>query len=421
MSDKKRRLPIGIENFGDICKENFYYVDKTGMIQKLLNDWGRVNLFTRPRRFGKSLNMDMLKSFFEIGLDCSCFDGLAVSMDEELCRKHMGKYPVISLSLKDINGSDVESAVQSLEILISDEARRLCRKYDLSGSSRLLVNDKKRLSDIMEENFETRSHLVNSLKTLSQLLSIHCEKKVVLLIDEYDVPLDKAYEHGYYGQMSELIRSLFSAVLKSNEHLYFAVLTGCLRIAKESIFTGLNNFVVNSIADVEYAEYFGFTDGEVREMLRYYGMEDAYETIKEWYDGYRFGGTEVYCPWDVVNYLRALQSRRDAEPELYWINSSSNSIIRNLLENATQTTKNQLELLISGEVIEKKIIPELTYTDMENRDLDIRESYLWSVMYATGYLTEAEEMKNGLRRLRIPNYEIREIFKEKILGWINPR
>ena len=417
MIENQKKLPIGIDSFQKIRKENFYYVDKTRLIEELLNDWGEVNLFTRPRRFGKSLNMDMLKSFFEIGTDFSAFEGLAIRKQTELCNKYMGQYPVISLSFKDVGGADYTSACQTLSTIISDEAGRICRNYGLLSSDKLLESDKVRLNSILEGDYHLYSDITNSLKLLSQLLCVHCGKNVILLLDEYDVPLDKAYQNGYYEQMSDTIRDLLSMALKSNRYLHFAVLTGCLRIAKESIFTGLNNFVVNSISDVEFAEYFGFTDIEVKNMLQYYGLDSLYETIKEWYDGYHFGQTDVYCPWDVINYLRKLRTAKNAQPELYWVNSSSNSIIRNMLNNATQTTKSQIEMLISGETVKKKIMPELTYKDLDNEDITIRETYLWSVLYATGYLTGTEQMANGLTALKIPNHEVQEIYTEKIQNW----
>lgn len=415
MNEKRKRLPIGIDSFSKIRKENFYYVDKTGFIKDLLNDWGEVNLFTRPRRFGKSLNMSMLKAFFEFGAEASLFDGLIIGREKELCQTYLGKYPVLTLSFKDVNGRDYKEAYQILCSVVSDEAQRLCRQYGLLESRKLLDSEKQLLEDIVCSKFE--AGVTGSIKLLCRVLSVHCEKEVIFLLDEYDVPLDKAHQNGYYEEMLTMLRNMLSMALKSNSDLHFAVLTGCLRIARESIFTGLNNFVVNSVSDVEYAEHFGFTDEEVRKMLAYYDAEDAYDDIREWYDGYHFGQENIYCPWDVVNYLRKRLSNNLAQPESYWVNSSGNSIIRNILNGATQTTKAQLEALISGEVIEKKITPELTYKDLNDKNVNVREAYLWSVMYATGYLTEIEKTAGGLSRLKIPNREIREIYDEKILEW----
>lgn len=419
MEGRLKRLPVGIEYFSELREGNFYYVDKTGLICNLLDDWAKVSLFTRPRRFGKSLNMDMLRMFFEQGTDPSVFEGLEISSHPELCEEYMGKYPVISLSLKDVNGADYASACQMLAMIVSNEADRLCRKYQLLESGRLTENDRDVLNDMLSRKFEFG--IAGSLKTLSKVLYTHCGTDVVVLIDEYDVPLDKAYQNGYYDQMLGTIRDMLSMVLKTNPYLNFAVLTGCLRIAKESIFTGLNNFVVNSISDIQFAEYFGFTDDEVKAMLEYYQLGEFYGTIKEWYDGYQFGQVKVYCPWDVVNYLRKLRVSREAKPEAFWVNSSSNSIIQSILTDATQTTKNQIEMLISGEVIEKKIMPELTYKDLDNEDITVRETYLWSVLYATGYLTDAGRAENGLYRLKIPNREVREIYDEKIKSWYNTK
>lgn len=415
MNEKRKRLPIGIDSFSKIRKENFYYVDKSGLIKDLLNDWGEVNLFTRPRRFGKSLNMSMLKAFFEIGAKSSFFEGLIISREKELCQSYMGKYPVLMLSFKDVNGRDYEEAYQILCSIIRDEAQRLCRQYELLESKKLLDSEKLFLKDILCGKFDTG--ISGSIKLLCRVLAVHCDKEVIFLLDEYDVPLDKAYQNGYYEEMLTMLRNMLSMALKSNNDLHFAVLTGCLRIARESVFTGLNNFVVNSVSDVEYAEYFGFTDEDVRKMLDYYDMMDVYDVIREWYDGYHFGQKNVYCPWDVVNYLRKRLACKFAEPESYWVNSSSNSIIRKILDGATQTTKAQLETLISGEVIEKKITPELTYKDLDDGNANVREAYLWSVLYATGYLTEIEKTAGGLSRLKIPNREVREIFDEKIIEW----
>lgn len=355
----KKKLPIGIEFFKDFKRDDFYYVDKTGFIRDLINLRGSVNLFTRPRRFGKSLNMNMLKTFFEIGADPVLFDGLEISKETTICEQYLGKYPVISISLKDVEGLEFQTAYDMLGSAISEEARR----FDyLLESHRLTQSDKKRLNRLIDEEFEKQAFLHNSLRILTELLFKHYGIPVIVLIDEYDVPLDKAHQDGYYPEMVRLIRSLFSQVFKTNPNIYFAVITGCLRIAKESIFTGLNNFKVRTISDIDFAEYFGFTDNEVRDMLSYYGLEDSFNEIKEWYNGYHFGDKDVYCPWDVVNQCDKLRAWKEAPMEAHWENSSSNAIVQEILENATETTKSQIEALISGEAVEKVLIPELTYT-----------------------------------------------------------
>ena len=410
---EKRKLPIGVEFFREFHTENFYYVDKTGFIGELLRTRGTVNLFTRPRRFGKSLNMDMLKSFFEIGGDAALFDGLQISRDVELCQQYMGKYPVLFLSLKDVEGGDLNTAYDNLGILISEEAAR----FDfLLESERLTKEDKAKLLRLIEGGFEKKATLYSSLKILTRLLHRHYAMPVIVLIDEYDVPLDKAYQDGYYPQMVSLIRSLFSQVLKTNPDLYFAVVTGCLRIAKESIFTGLNHFKICTISDIDCAEYFGFTDDEVRKMLEYYGVEERISDIKEWYDGYRFGTTDVYCPWDVINQCDKFRADKNARMESHWENSS-NAIIQNIIEDATEATKAEIEALISGECVEKELVPELTYTDLDSRDIDVRQTYLWSVLFATGYLTDAGAPEGERHKLVIPNREVLGIYEKKIRSW----
>jgi hypothetical protein len=409
-----KKLPIGIEFFKDFKRDNFYYVDKTGFIRDLVNTRGSVNLFTRPRRFGKSLNMDMLKSFFEIGTDPELFEGLEISKETEICEQYLGKYPVISISLKDVEGMEFETAYDMLGNVVGEEARRLDM---LLESDRLSQADKNNLCGLMEENFEKPGNLHRSLRILTELLCKHYGIPVIVLIDEYDVPLDKAYQDGFYPEMVRLIRSLFSKVLKTNPNVYFAVITGCLRIAKESIFTGLNNFKVRTISDVEFAEYFGFTDQEVKDMLSYYGAEKAFGAIKEWYDGYRFGETDVYCPWDVINQCDKLRVRADAPMEAHWENSSSNAIVQDILVDATETTRSQIEALISGEAVEKVLVPELTYTDFDSEDQEVRQTYLWSVLFATGYLTDKDEPVNGIHKLVIPNKEVRGIYEKRIRSW----
>ncbi len=416
MDYTKKKLPIGIEFFRHLRDEGYYYIDKTGMIRDLICSWGTVNLFTRPRRFGKSLNIDMLKTFFEIGTDTSYFEGLAIMQDKALCQKYMGKFPVISISLKDVNGMTCTEALERMGYTISREARRM---QFLLDSDKLTTIEKELLKELCYPDIEPKKQK-NSLAILSELLFKHYNQKVIILLDEYDVPLDKAYQNGYYKEMVSHIRSFLSNALKTNDYLHTAVITGCLRIAKESIFTGLNNFSTDTISDISFAQYFGFTDTEVKDLLKYYDLDAFYETIKEWYDGYRFGKQEIYCPWDVINYCKKLLDDKKHKPEAFWANSSSNYIIQDILAHASETTKGQIELLISGETIEQRIIPELTYTDLDNEDITIRETYLWSVLYAAGYLTKAARETDGyLHRLVIPNKEILQIYRDKIQSWYN--
>lgn len=409
-----KKLPIGIEFFDNFKKDNFYYVDKTGFIRELMDTRGSVNLFTRPRRFGKSLNMDMLKTFFEIGTNQEYFEGLEISKEKGFCERYMGKYPVISISMKDIEGDDFQIAYDMLGGVICEEAERLAF---LLESNKLLPSEKEKLNRLMKGDFTKTVDLHRSLRVLTQLLFKHYEIPVIVLLDEYDVPLDKAYQKGYYSQMVSLIRSLFSHVLKTNKYLYFAVITGCLRIAKESIFTGLNNFKVRTISDVRFAEYFGFTAEEVKELLHYYSLDEKFDIMKEWYDGYRFGQEEIYCPWDVINQCDKFLESEDAPMEAHWENSSSNAIVQDILENATETTKSQIEALISGEIVEKVLAPELTYTDLGSKDAEVRQTYLWSVLFATGYLTDAGKTENGVHKLVIPNREVRGIYEKRIRSW----
>lgn len=412
----KKRLPVGIENFEEFSAENFYYVDKTMFIAELLQNWGKVNLFTRPRRFGKSLNMSMLKCFFEIGGDPALFSGLKITKEKELCEEYMGQFPVISISLKSVDGLNFESASAALRTVIGDEAGRF-RFLRESGS--LDDEDKNAYSRLI--NVEVKSNasyamsdstLIDSLKTLSRLLAKHYNRKVILLIDEYDVPLDKAFQSGYYDEMVTLIRSLFGNALKTNENLYFAVLTGCLRISKESIFTGLNNLNVMTISDPYFCDSFGFTEDEVLEFLRYYGLEEFHDTVKEWYDGYQFGNTSVYCPWDVIKYVQILWKDRDAEPGNYWANTSGNDIIRRLLKKADQTTRDEIEQLINGGAIVKGIRQELTYRDIEDSVDNI-----WSVLYSAGYLTQHGRLPGKRIRLALPNREVKELFVDLVKDW----
>lgn len=416
--NEMKKLPIGEEFFSNIRTKDFYYVDKTDFIADFLRTRGSVNLFTRPRRFGKSLNMDMFKSFFEIGADASLFDGLKISNEPQLCERHMGKYPVISISLKDVEGDDFDIACDSLGILVSEEASR----FDfLMESRRLTQSDHTKLKQLIDGDFEKRAFLHNSLKLLTRLLCKYYGKPAIILIDEYDVPLDKAYQYGYYPQMARLIRSLFSQALKTNKNLEFAVITGCLRIARESIFTGLNNFKVRSISDEDCAQYFGFTDEEVKKMLEYYGIEERFPDLKEWYDGYHFGHTDVYCPWDVINQCDKLRISKTAKMESHWENSSSNSVIQDMIEDSTESTKAEIETLISGGSVVKTLVPELTYADLDSKNSDVRQTYLWSMLFATGYLTDLGEADGGSHRLVIPNKEILGIYEKKIRSWFRTK
>lgn len=408
----KKMLPIGIEDFRKIRTENFYYVDKTAMIRDLLYRWGEVNLFTRPRRFGKTLNMSMLKEFFEIGSDKTIFDGLRISEEKQLCGKYMGQFPVISITLKNVSGLNYQEAYTALKRTIGTEARR----FDfLQKSGRLDAGDQSMyaaLTDIKDGKYTMGEEvLADSLCVLSGLLARHYNKKVILLIDEYDVPLDKSFQNGYYTEMISLLRNLFGSVLKTNSNLYFAVLTGCLRVAKESIFTGLNNFKVFSITDFTCASSFGFTDAEVKKMLSYYGVENKYSAVREWYDGYLFGDTEVYCPWDVINYVDQLRDRESLEPQNYWINTSGNDAVSYLIRKmGNGVLKSEIESLIAGETIEKEIREDLTYNELYTSVNNV-----WSLLFMTGYLTWRGTGERNRLELAIPNLEIRSIFTEQIM------
>lgn len=404
-----KKLPIGIENFEKLRQEDFYYIDKTQLIEQLLTRWGEVNLFTRPRRFGKSLNMSMLQSFFEIGKDKTLFDGLRISDNQELCEKYQGKFPVVSVSLKGINGATYEEARRFLIKTINEEARRLSI---LSDSTELDETDHELLTQLKKKEM-TNDSLVYSIRELTELLEKHYGRKVIVLIDEYDVPLAKANENGYYDEMVLLIRNLFENALKTNSSLKFAVLTGCLRIAKESIFTGLNNFKVYSITDKSFDETFGFTDAEVRELLRYYGQEKYYETVKEWYDGYRFGNVDVYCPWDVINFCSDHLADPGLEPKNYWANTSGNSVISHFIDSVgkpQKLTRMELEQLVNGGIVQKEINSELTYKELYS-SID----NLWSTLFMTGYLTQRGEPSGNRYNLVIPNREIRNIITNHIL------
>ncbi len=408
------KLPMGIEDFEEIRSMGYYYVDKTGLIRTLLENPCKVCLFTRPRRFGKTLNMSMLKYFFETGSDRGLFDGLEIAGETEICDAYLGKLPVISLSLKSAEGKTFDKTRKKLQSIIGNEAVRFSF---LSESDRLNETERQQYAKLIElddaGDFAMSGELLeNSLLMLSRFLHKHYGQKTIILIDEYDVPLDKAYQSGYYDSMVDFIRTLFGQALKTNSSLYFAVLTGCLRISKESIFTGLNNLNIYTVKDIQYNEYFGFMDTDVRKMLAYYGFTDRYDTIKEWYDGYRFGSLGIYCPWDVVSYCHALKMNPFSVPQNYWVNTSSNTIVRRFIEKAKTSDRNEMEHLINGGSVRKRIRQELTY-----RDMDTKFDNLWSFLYMTGYLTQQGEDENGLTELIIPNREIRWIYAEQIRDW----
>ena len=412
----RKKLPIGIDGFEKIRTNDFYYVDKTMFIKELLQNWGEVNLFTRPRRFGKTLNMSMLKSFFETGSDPALFDGLRIAREKELCEKYMGKFPVIFISLKSVDGLKYDSAVAALRTVIGNEAGRF---RFLRESSKLDEDDKNSYNQLVSVEIKgntkydmTDAVLTDSLQTLSLLLYKHYGQKVILLIDEYDVPLDKAFQSGYYDEMVNLLRNLLGNALKTNDSLYFAVLTGCLRISEESIFTGLNKLNVMTISDPYFCDNFGFTEDEVTELLNYYGLGDFHDTVRDWYDGYQFGDTSVYCPWDVIKYAQILLKDKEAEPENYWANTSGNDLVRRLLKKANQTTRNDVERLINGETITKTIRQELTYRDVEDSIDNI-----WSVLYSTGYLTCRRRVPGKQMELALPNREVRELFIDLVNDW----
>ena len=411
--NRQLKLPVGIESFQEIRQLGFYYVDKTKMIEHLLSQWGKVNLFTRPRRFGKTLNMSMLRYFFEIGTAPTLFDGLFISQNKELCETYLGKFPVVFLSLKNVDGLTFEKARYRLTELIAKEAERF---GFLADSDRLSENEKKMYQALtaLSDGRYTMDELllVSAIQTISQLLYRHYGQKIILLMDEYDVPLDKAFQHGYYREMVSLIRGMFGQALKTNDFLYFAVLTGCLRVSKESIFTGLNNLKVLASTDARFDEYFGFTDEEVKILLEAYHLESHMEETKEWYDGYHFGNADIYCPWDVISHVDRLCGEPTAAPQAYWINTSGNDLVKRFIEKADKTTRDEIEALIAGELIEKPIRLELTYDEIDNSI-----NNLWSVLFTTGYLTQAGRTEQGDYRLRIPNKEVREVYKLQIQEW----
>jgi len=414
----RKKLPVGVDGFEKIRTQGFYYVDKTMFISDLLENWGEVNLFTRPRRFGKTLAMDMLKSFFEIGCKKELFEGLKITQKQKLCEEYMGRFPVIFITLKGVSGTSFSAAMNAMQNVIGNEALRFeC----LRNSERLSTAEKEKYAQLTKISAGTKDKaiydmsdavLMESLKTLSQLLSKHYGEKVILLIDEYDVPLDKAFQGGYYEEMVSFIRNLFSNVLKTNPDLYFSVITGCLRISKESIFTGLNNLKVNTITNPRFNEYFGFTDEEINEMLSFYGLETHKEEIKDWYDGYRFGKEQIYCPWDVISYCDDLLADPAMPPKNYWSNTSENALVKRFIYKADQTTKDEIEQLLNGKTVVKRIKQELTYND-----LDSSIENLWSILFSTGYLTQKKNTYGDELELLIPNKEIMKLFIRLVEDW----
>ena len=413
----KLKLPVGIEDFREIRRKDFYYIDKTGLIEQLLDSWGKVNLFTRPRRFGKTLNMSMLRYFFETGTDKTLFEGLHISQRSDLCEEYMGKFPVVSLTLKGVDGLTFERAKNKLLKYIALEAERFNL---LKNSDKLTDNEKQRYGALIRmqdgKYVMDEDTLESALQTLSELLYRHYGQKVIILIDEYDVPLDKAYQNDYYREMVVMIRSLFGEALKTNEFLQFAVLTGCLRVSKESIFTGLNNFKIFSITDLRFDEQFGFTEDEVEKMLKDYQLETHLASMKEWYDGYRFGDADIYCPWDVINRVDDLCDTPEAEPKCYWINSSGNALVKRFVSIANRTTQNEIERLIAGEPIEKSLRLDLTYDEID-KSID----NIWSVLFTTGYLTQVGMTEQGAYKLVVPNKEVRTVYISQIQEWFKQK
>lgn len=411
------KLPVGIEDFKEIRRQGFYYIDKTRLIEQLLDSWGKVNLFTRPRRFGKTLNMSMLRNFFTVGTDQTLFEGLHISQRRDLCDEYMGRFPVVSLTLKGVDGLTFEKAKNKLLKLVALEADR----FDfLKNSDKLTDNEKQRYGALVRmqdgKYAMDEDTLESALQTLSELLYRHYGQKVIILIDEYDVPLDKAYQNGYYREMVSMIRSLFGEALKTNEFLQFAVLTGCLRVSKESIFTGLNNFRIFSITDARFDEQFGFTEDEVEKMLKDYHLEAYLAEMKEWYDGYHFGDADIYCPWDVINRVDDLCDKPEAGPKCYWINSSGNALVKRFVSIANRTTQDEIERLIAGEPIERTVRLDLTYDEID-KSID----NIWSVLFTTGYLTQVGRTEQGAYKLVIPNKEVREVFKLQIQDWFDEK
>lgn len=412
-------LPIGVDNFEEIIEKQYYYVDKTLFIKELLDMRGKVNLFTRPRRFGKTLNLSMLQCFFEMNSYNAdqLFKGLAIMETGEEYTKYMSQYPVISLSLKSMKQGSFELSYIQMKKMIAEEFRRLDFVLELD---KLTKAEKDRFQAIRDVNGDDADYL-DALRFLSACMMKCTGKKIILLIDEYDVPLENAYFGGFYNEMIPLIRSLFESALKTNENLEFAVITGCLRISKESIFTGLNNLKIISITNPTYAEHFGFTQKEVEDMLAFYERSTYIVTVKSWYDGYFFGDTEVYNPWSVINYVEQIWAQEGALPQPYWSNTSSNSIVRTLIESADIRVKQEVEALIQGDSIEKAIHEDITYDDMEPNK---SQENLWNFLFFTGYLKKTgERMAANVRyiSMSIPNEEVRYIYKNTVLSWFEQK
>ena len=415
----KKALPIGVENFKDIIESGYYYIDKSLFIKELLDMKGKVNLFLRPRRFGKTLNLSMLRYFYEDTGDMkkneenkSLFHGLKIMEQGETYTEHMGNYPVINLTLKSAKQPGFESAYSKLRKAIADEFQR--HQYILADG-KINEEDKKLYQKIADRKAEYDDYS-GALEFLSKCLYQATEKKTVILIDEYDVPLENSYFRGFYEEMVDFIRSLFESALKTNDYLQFAVITGCLRISKESIFTGLNHLKIISILDQRYSEHFGFTEAEVRQMMAYYGVESRFPMMKEWYDGYAFGSTEVYNPWSVINFMYDLYADVNAFPHPYWINTSSNDIIKDLIARADRETKGQIETLLAGGTLDIQVHEEVTYGDMHSNGEN-----LWNFLYFTGYLTKESEYFKGkyiFLKVRIPNIEVMTIYENTILNWL---
>lgn len=420
---ENKPVAIGIEDYKRILDKPYYYIDKTLMIKEMLDKGGAVSLFTRPRRFGKTLALSMIKTFFEQDTDIQgnitdnspYFDGMKISRAGERYTVHMGKYPVISLSLKSAKQPDFDMAYKSLLDEIAKEYER--HRYVLECDA-ILTSNKEKYRNIMERKGEMIDY-AKALEFLSNCLKQYHERNVIILIDEYDVPLENAYFEGFYDEMIAFIRSLFESALKTNDSLEFAVITGCLRISKESIFTGLNNLAVQSVLAVDYAEHFGFTQGEVEQMLIDYGLSDKIGEVKDWYDGYLFGDTEVYNPWSVINYVSALSSNPTAFPKPYWSNTSSNGIIRELIEEADSVVKQEIEGLLEGGTIEKPVHEDITYEDIHKT-----QDNLWNFLFFTGYLkkiSERMEERNIYLKMALPNEEIGYIYENTILEWFDKK
>ncbi|MCL1809286.1 MAG: ATP-binding protein [Clostridiales bacterium] len=407
-----QRLPVGADIFESLRKQDCYYVDKTNFIRDLLLNCGTVNLFTRPRRFGKTLNMTMLKAFFEAGADHrDIFYGLDIMKEQSICDRYMNRYPVVFLSLKSVQGRTFDDAMRRVASQVSYECDRLA----FLEESQMIDQDNCCDFTALKTQTATRQQLEDSLKFLSSMLKKHYGQKAILLVDEYDVPLDKAFHNGYYDDMVDFMRIFLGEAFKTNEALEFAVVTGCLRISKESIFTGVNNLKINTITNKLHGEHFGFTDSEVRKLLEDYSLSFAYDDLRKWYNGYRFGSTDVYCPWDIVNHVSELRVDPGIEPKSYWNNTSSNEMVKLFVGMADSTTRSEIEDLVAGKPVAKAVNETLTYGEL-GKSID----NLWGVLFLTGYLTRTQAPKDArskLDELVIPNLEVREIFIEKIRDW----